>query len=162
MSSSRLRIADLADHLDLGGTIARWHWNEWGSAEAGESLAAWTAGLCRRTNRDAIPTTFVALDGEELLGSVSLVEHDLPTRVELSPWVAGVYVKPAARGRGVASALVRHAVRAAADMGVARLYLYTEHARGLYEKLGWRVVAEEEYRGEAITIMALDVTGDGR
>lgn len=93
-----MRIAPLPDHLVLVETIARWHWNEWGDEDPSGSLASWTEAMRQRTNRDGIPTTYVALGGDELLGSVSLVEHDMETHLDLSPWVAGVYVRPSRRG----------------------------------------------------------------
>jgi GNAT superfamily N-acetyltransferase len=128
-----------------------------GGSYPGGSLALWTDSLRRFANRKGIPTTYVALDGDELLGSVTLNERDTSTHRDLSPWLSGLYVKPAARGRGVASGLARHAVRRAAKMGVPRLYLYTHSARGLYEKLGWRAIAEDHYEGGPVTIMAIDI-----
>lgn len=151
-----IRIESITDHLDLVETIARWHWEEWGESDPSGSLELWTEGLRGRANRDRIPTTYVALEGDELLGSVTLVEHDMSTRRDLSPWLAGVYVAPPHRGRGVASTLVRHAVRRAAGMGVGRLYLYTRSAQGLYEQLGWRPIGEELYEGRPVTIMEID------
>lgn len=156
----RMRIDNIADHLDLIDTIARWHWNEWGDEDPGGSLASWTANLRRFTNRDRIPTIYVALDGDELLGSVSLVEHDMSTHCDLTPWLSGTFVKPERRGQGVASALVRQAVHSASEMGISRLYLYTYPARGLYEKLGWQPLVEDEYEGHTVTIMAID-TAEG-
>jgi len=156
-----MRIESIADHLDLVDTIARWHWDEWGHCDSDGSLDAWTEGLREPTNRDRIPTTYVALDGTDLLGSVTLVEHDMATHPELSPWLAGTYVKPSHRRQGIASALVRHAVRSAAGMGVLRLYPYSGPARGLYERLGWHAIADEEYEGQPVTITAIDLNLDG-
>ena len=156
LSARSLRIESIADHLDLVETIARWHWDEWGDSDPSGSLESWTDGLRQRTNRDRIPTTYVALDGDEVLGSATLVEHDMSTRPELSPWLAGVYVTPSRRGQGVGSALVRHAVRKAAELEVRRLYLYTHPARGFYERLGWRHIADDYYEGRPVSIMAID------
>src|SRR5437762_3271795 len=149
-----MRIESIADHLHLVETIARWHWEAWGHSDQGGSLASWTDNLRQFTNRGRIPTIYVALDGHELLGSATLNENDMSTRPDLTPWLSGVYVKPSRRGQGVASALVRHAVRQAAAMGVGRLFLHTHPARGLYEKLGWRAIMEGEYEGQPATIMA--------
>jgi GNAT superfamily N-acetyltransferase len=152
----RLRIENIADHPDLIETVARWQWGEWGHLDPADSLAARIASIGAQTDLDRIPTTFVALDGDEPLGSASLVADDMPTHPELTPWLASVYVAPAARGRGVASALVRRVVQQAATLGVTRLYLYTESAQGLYEKLGWRVIATDHFEGAPVTIMAID------
>ena len=153
-----MRIESIADHLDLVPLIARWHFNEWGHLDPAATLEGWTEGVRQRTSRDSIPMTYVALEHGELLGSVTLVEHDMSIHQDLSHWVAGVYVPLSHRHQGVASALVRHTVQQAALMGVQRLYLYTHSARELYEKLGWQVVAEDEYEGQSVTIMTIDTT----
>ncbi|MGI8855780.1 MAG: GNAT family N-acetyltransferase [Thermomicrobiales bacterium] len=150
-----MRIDTIANHPDLVETVARWQWGEWGR-DPDDSLGARIASIGAQTDADRIPTTFVALDGDEPLGSASLVADDMSTHPELTPWLASVYVAPVARGRGVASALVRRVVQQAAALGIARLYLYTENARGLYEKLGWRVIATDRFEGSPVTIMAID------
>lgn len=151
-----MRIDTIASHLEYVDTIARWHWDEWGHVDPGGSPATWIANLRLFTHRDRIPTTYVALEGDRLLGSVTLNDLDMHTHPELWPWLAGVYVTPSARGKGVASALVTHAVSEARGMGVERLYLYTHSARGLYEKLGWSVIREEIYENHMVTIMSTE------
>lgn len=154
-----MQLASIADHPDLVETIGRWHWDEWGNADSGGSAESWIAGLRRRVTRDEIPTLYVALgDGGELLGSASLCEHDLPDRrdlAHLTPWLSGVYVTERARGRGVGSALVRHAVERAWLMGIQRLYLYTETAEVFYERLGWKRIGADVHEGEDVVLMAI-------
>jgi GNAT superfamily N-acetyltransferase len=154
---TRVRIESITDHPELIETVARWQWGEWGHLDPADSLAARIAGLRAQAAGGQIPTTYVALEGDAPLGSASVVVADMPTHPELAPWLASVYVTPSARGRGVASALVRCVVEHVAAMGVARLYLYTEGARGLYEKLGWYVIATDHFEGSPVTIMAIDV-----
>jgi GNAT superfamily N-acetyltransferase len=113
MRRSLMQIDSIADHLDLVDVIARWHFAEWGHLDPSGTLEAWTEGLRQRTQRDQIPTTYIALEGDESLGSVTLVEHGMLTHPDLSPQVAGVYVIPACRHRGIGSALVRYAVHRA-------------------------------------------------
>lgn len=159
MTDQQFRIENIADYLDTLDTIADWHWNEWGHHHPDGSRNEWAAGLRTRTNRTTIPMTFIALeaDRDEVLGSITLIDNDMSTHPELSPWIAGVFVRADQRGRGVASALVRHAVNIAADLGVTRLYLHTESARPLYEGLGWEPIGEEDFEGELSTIMAIDI-----
>jgi GNAT superfamily N-acetyltransferase len=155
-----IRIESIADHLDLIPTIARWHWDEWGHADPDGSLESWTAGLARRTNRDRVPTKFVALDGETPLGSVTLVENDMPNRPDfahLTPWIAGTYVVESARGQGVGSALMTHAVDQARRMGIGRLHLYTSTAERFYLKLGWTTIDRTRYEGEDVAVMTLEL-----
>ncbi len=146
-----MHIASLATHLDLIDTIARWHQEQWREASFRAEQV-----LCR-ANQDRIPTTYVAIHGAKLYGTALLVTRDMSTHREISPWLGGVFVAPAHRRKGIASALVRHAVRQAAAMGVMRLYLFT-NPRDLYEKLGWRAIVEEQYEGQSVTIMAIDIS----
>ncbi|MCC6315447.1 MAG: GNAT family N-acetyltransferase [Thermomicrobiales bacterium] len=157
----RVRIASLADRLDAIDTIAQWHWEVWGDEDPIGPATAWAARLRERANRMAIPATYIAIteDGE-LVGTASLIAEDLASRHDLSPWLAGVYVIPAWRGRGVGSALTRHAVAEAAAMGTRRLYLHTEHARALYERLGWRAIATDHRQGHDLVVMTIE-TGAG-
>jgi len=150
-----VQIEPIADHPELVEVVARWHWEEWGDAQT-SSLDAWAESLRHRAGRDAVPTTFVALDGDELLGSVTLTDHDMPGHVrygELAPWLAGMLVRPDARGRGVGTALMKHAVGAAERWGIERLYLYSESARPFYERLGWSVLEETEWEGGRVAVM---------
>ena len=95
----------------------------------------------------------VALENERLLGSVTLVENDMETRRDLSPWLAGLFVWPEFRRKGVGTTLVAHAVQAASRMGVPTLYLYTASAQALYAGLGWTTVADEFYEGSKVVVM---------
>ena len=60
-----------------------------------------------------------------MLGSAMLIAHDMDTRLELSPWLAGVFVTPDRRRHGTGSALVQRVIGDATELGVRRLYLYT-------------------------------------
>ncbi|MGI8857259.1 MAG: GNAT family N-acetyltransferase [Thermomicrobiales bacterium] len=162
-----MRIESIAARADLIETVARWQFDEWGYREPGDSLAARIADLSSQAAHPGrLPSTFVALDGDEPLGSASVMREDAavfrasPRQRGLTPWLASVYVRPEARGRGVATALVRRVMAQVAALGVAWLYLFTEGARGLYEKIGWRVIGTDRYEGLEMTIMAIDLTPD--
>jgi GNAT superfamily N-acetyltransferase len=116
-----MRIEPLADEARFVPLVSRWHFEEWAGSHPGAKLAAWTAGLARRCERDRIPTTFVAMVDSQPVGSASLVLCDMDTRCDLSPWLGSVYVLPAFRQCGIATALVRHALARARKFGVERL-----------------------------------------
>ncbi len=154
-----MRIESLADHPELLDVVARWHWEEWGHADRGGSLERWRDALRAQAGGDGIPTTFVAFDRDRPVGSVTLTEHDMPGHLgygDFRPWIAGTYVEPSARGSGVGTALLRHAVERAAEWDVDRLYLYTESARGFYERLGWTTLDETEYEGGRVAVMTIE------
>ena len=137
--------------------MAGWHWQAWGPSDPGGSLAGWTDGLRRRSGRDRIPISWAALLGDTPVGSVALVESDMASHPELAPWLSGLMVLPAYRGRGVGTALTAHCEGTAARLRVRRLYLYTESAYAFYAARGWRTIDQETYAGELVSIMAKDL-----
>ena len=156
----RIRIETAADHLDLIPTVAGWHWAEWGRVDPKGSVESWVEALMTKTNRDRVPATWIAMFDDLPVGSVSLVEHDMPDRPELaamSPWLAGLYVLPTHRRLGIATQFVTACESEALRMGIARVYLYSSTARPLYERLRWERLADDFYEGESITIMAKDL-----
>jgi GNAT superfamily N-acetyltransferase len=147
-----MKIESIADHLDLLDTLAKWHKEQWGSE--------WAEQVRQSTCSDHIPTIYIALDNNELLGSAMLVARDMTTRPDLTPWLGGVYVKPSRRGQGVATALVTYAMNQARHMGIRQLWLYTAASRKLYEHLGWKYVMESDYLAERVTIMRINLVPD--
>jgi predicted N-acetyltransferase YhbS len=153
-----VRIEPLADHEDAIPTIARWHHDQWGRKSPTRSVESAAARLRGHLRRDATPLTMVALAGGEVVGSAALVCQDMKdARPELSPWLADVFVDPARRRRGVASALVVALVGKARALGVQRLHLYTPDQEELYARFGFVVRERIDYRGERVALMALDL-----
>jgi len=81
--------------------------------------------------------SFVMLENDVPVGTASLAAHDLASRPDLGPWISNVYVLPAYRRRGYASALIRHIEAFARTQAISTLWLYTLDAVALYERLGW-------------------------
>ena len=77
----------------------------------------------------------------------------MSTRLDLTPWLAGVFVLPEHRGRGVGERLVAHAMSWAAAQRVETLHLYTRDAVALYQKLGWLESGREFYEGREVQLM---------
>jgi len=150
-------IVALADAPHLVPVVARWHWEEWGAADPAGSLTTWTDGLRARSLRDRVPMSWVALVAGVPAGSVALIECDMVTHPELTPWLSGLLVLPAYRQHGLGSALTAHCEAAAAALGVRRMYLYTDEAAGFYAKRGWSPIATEWYEGALKTLMLKDL-----
>jgi len=100
-----------------------------------------------------VPFIVVATDNNQLIGSAALVNEDMKTRKDLSPWLASVFVKSEFRKRGIATKLVRYIEEEASKLDIEMLYLYTEHARDLYAGLAWCDLEECEYQGVNVAIM---------
>jgi len=93
-----MQIGYLADHQEFIPTLAQWHHREWAYLRPGDSLEARTARLRASCGHREIPTVIVSFTGDTLLGSAVLLAHDMDTRMELSPWPAGVSSLPTIGG----------------------------------------------------------------
>ncbi|WP_349779432.1 GNAT family N-acetyltransferase [Xanthomonas sp. WHRI 7065] len=140
---SAMRIACVADTPQLLPAIAQAHLQAFGSLLPDWNFDQALSELRSHTRDGVIPTTWVALDQAQWLGSVSLLENDDSRIRQWSPWLASLYVQPQARGQGIGEALVTHCVQAAARMGVPALYLYCQPVLvPFYQRLGWQTHAE--------------------
>jgi GNAT superfamily N-acetyltransferase len=151
-----MEIKKLKDHPEYIPTLAKWHYDQWAYLSPGASLERRISFLASQIESDDIPETFVAVLGNTLLGSASLVPHDMETRMELTPWLASVYVATEQRKQGIGSALVRHVVREAARRGYQALFLFTPDQQALYASLGWSTFEKTEYRGYDVEIMTIN------
>jgi GNAT superfamily N-acetyltransferase len=154
-----MEIAYLADYPAFVAPLADYHHAEWHPVLPWWTHAEALAELTDHTHRRAaLPTTLVAVEAGELLGSVSLIVEDLTERdigelARLTPWLASLYVLPAARGRTVGRRLVAAVSKLAADLGVETLYLFTSGQERFYRPLGWDTLARFPYLGGEGVVM---------
>jgi GNAT superfamily N-acetyltransferase len=132
--------------------FASWLWMKWGQFRGrppSRTLAyvtSWTAG-------QDLPFGYAAyLDGLPA-GIAGVVRDDLEPRPDLTPWLASVFVRPDARGRGIASALVEANADEARRRGHTTLWLHTPDQQKLYARLGWMADSQSIDLGEAVTVM---------
>ncbi|UNX53917.1 GNAT family N-acetyltransferase [Georgenia sp. TF02-10] len=126
--------------------------------EAAQLLSAdYAAVLCDVATRASDAVVLVARDGSEVLGSVTLATAggryaDLARPGEVE--VRMLAVDPAAQGRGAGEALLRAAIRWAAEHGHDALVLSVVSTDGpgtphrLYERLGFRRDVGRDYVGD--------------
>ncbi|MBP6563874.1 MAG: GNAT family N-acetyltransferase [Neisseriaceae bacterium] len=145
-------IRPLVQCPELWPELAQLHHEAWQGADVATRCRV-LAGF----KGDALPLGFVAVDGTVLCGSAFLMAADLSIYTAATPWLAGVYVKAAYRGRKVATRLIEHVMAAAVAMGFKELFLYTDEAETLYLGLGWQTIKRTHYRGMAISIMRRDL-----
>ena len=151
-----MRIASIGQHPACIGPLARWHHREWGALYDDWTLDVATAELADHATRTSLPTTLLLMDGDELLGSVSLLIEDAPALQDRgSPWLGSLFVLPEARGRGSGRRLVEAAVAHAAGEGVAVLRLFTLWHEDFYASLGWQVEERTTLHGTPVVIMSI-------
>ncbi|MDD4631260.1 MAG: GNAT family N-acetyltransferase [Proteiniphilum sp.] len=91
---------------------------------------------------------FVATEGDEVMGTLTLVFYQIPSG--LKAWIEDVIVNESFRGKGVATALLCHALHIARDKGARKVDLTSAPSRGaanrLYQKLGFEQRETNVYR----------------
>lgn len=152
-----LKIEHLAKHRAAIPLVAGWVEQEWGHLLPEATFETFVQSFVERTVPHRLPATWVALIGEQVVGTASLDPHDMTTRPEFSPWLAAVYVAPQFRGQGIGSRLVQTAMQEAGMLGLSHLYLFTPDKMNFYECLGWQIVEMTHYRGLEVVIMRYNV-----
>lgn len=92
---------------------------------------------------------YFAIDSEEkVIGTITLVFIRIPTG--LKAWIEDVIVDKKSRGRGIATAMIRHAIQIAREKGVPKVDLTSQPRRiaanKLYQKLGFEKRESNVYR----------------
>jgi len=145
-------IQPLADIPEAIPVLAQWFHREWYCFD-GRSQQTIEVQLTENFERNRIPITFLAMNADQIIGTVSIDKSDLPRFDHLSPWLASLYVIPEARAAGVGTALICHAQRFAASHRIDRLYLWTPGPIFLYERCGWTVCGHTHYNSHPIILM---------
>ncbi len=142
-------------HIPL---LAQWHHAEWAHINPGFTLEQRIEKMQSYLGAAWVPSTFVWEDETGApLGSAAIVDSDMDTHPEYWPWLASVFVRPDCRGQGIGGRLVRHVMTSAQKQGIPRLYLFTPDRAAFYQALGWKVVGQEDYRGEHVTVMQTEL-----
>jgi len=154
-----ITIDYLANHAERATELARWFYDEWREyyRDSAQSLEDVATSFHAGANTDTLPLTLIAFCGDRLAGTVSLKQHGMEGRNDLSPWLAGLYVAPAYRGAGIGSRLVDASRNEARRLQIGTLHLWTTSA-GLeqyYAQRGWSLLERVVYQGLPGAIMAI-------
>lgn len=146
-------IVTTSDRPDLAPLTARWRWEEFVRDSGGPFDDVLADARSTAATVQLMPRTFVLLVDGNPVGTASLVAHDLDERPDLSPWLAGMFVVPSARGQGYAGRLVAAVEQEAAAAAIPMLWHYTEKAERIYARVGWETVETIQYNGRSFALM---------
>ena len=129
---NNVSIKNLRDHPARLEEAAAWFHAKWGIP-----LEAYRESMedCLAA-RAPVPQWYWAEEDGRIVGGLGVIENDFHDRPDLAPNVCAVYVEEDCRCRGIAGALLEHVCADMSEMGVAPLYLLTDHT-GFYERYGW-------------------------
>ena len=107
-----------------------------------------TSGKLKEIVQSTHVHLFIAREGTDVLGMLSLVVFPIPTGIRA--WVEDVVVDESARGKGVGRALSEYALQAASEKGALTVDLTSRPSRvaanQLYKKVGFQLRETNVYR----------------
>ena len=137
-----LTYITLRERPELEQAAANWFHSKWGVPESAylECMGDYLSGKTEYG-------WYLALDGEQIVGGLGVIENDFHDRKDLFPNVCAVFTEEDYRKRGIAGALLNMAVEDLRAHGVSPVYLVTDHT-GFYERYGWEFLCMVQGDGE--------------
>jgi GNAT superfamily N-acetyltransferase len=145
-------IVTLVEYPQFVDVCAAWAFGQWGSQRGGTlERTRQRFILCSKPSADYL--TLLMIEDERPLGMASLWPSDDHHRMDLSPWLAGVFVHPDQRRQGIAQRLEQEIIRKAQQRGHSVLHLITDHSEGLYTRWGWHTIERRQQYGDEVVVM---------
>ncbi|GHU20033.1 hypothetical protein FACS189472_10680 [Alphaproteobacteria bacterium] len=155
-----MKIDYLANHQDLIPIVAQWYFDAWRKYTKDPSITERIqTKLLSRLNINKLDICFLYFQNDELIGTISLAEKDIPNNESFTPCLSNLFVIEKYRRQKIGENLVEYAKRQAKNFGFENLYLYTtdKTVHFWYEKLGWKIIREDVMNGFDIKIMEMEL-----
>ena len=146
-----MKIYNLADKLEYLDEICHLTEEEWGKYK---DLDEFELKVSRKKQKiksllsENNYCKLILLDGDSLVGFISIFPTDGDERCDLSPWYATMYVKKEYRGKGYSKILNDAILDEARNRGFSKIYLKSE-LKNYYEKFG-AIYMEDLSNGEKL------------
>lgn len=98
-------------------------------------------------SENPVPQWYLAVQEEQIIGGIGVIENDFHDRKDLTPNVCAVYVEEEFRCRGIAGKMLETVCRDMKEKGIDTLYLITDHD-SFYERYGWEFYCMVQGDGE--------------
>lgn len=137
-------IYPLRDFPHLSSIVIKWLYEKWGN----NNPSYWKSWIESSMKLDNVPITYIALEADILIGTISIWRCDLQARQDLFPWVGGLYIDPKYRGRQYENkklgvVLQEFCIDQLKSFGYKEAFLYAEPSLvEYYRKFGWEKIGE--------------------
>lgn len=138
-----MELLKLREHTEFLGRAAEWFHEKWGIPQEAyaESIEECLKG------DECVPQWYAAVENNEIIGGLGVIENDFHDRKDLTPNVCAVYVEEKYRCKGIAGKLLNLVCEDMKSFGVSTLYLLTDHT-SFYERYGWEFLCMVQGDGE--------------
>ncbi len=129
---------------------------EWGSLKTKEQMLQYINAKKRKIRTgDKVISILGLIEGNIMIGFISLFKYDGEERNDLTPWYATMYVKKEYRNKGYSKILNDAILKEAFRLGYGQVYLKT-NLINYYEKFGAKYI-EKLKNGENLYYIKLNV-----
>lgn len=137
-----MKIIRLKDYPEMKDQMADWFHEKWGIPREAyvESMGDCICGA------SPVPSWYVAVECDRIVGGVGVIDNDFHDRKDLSPNVCALYTEPESRGKGIAGDLLSFVRTEMKENGIDTLYLITDHT-SFYERYGWKYLCTVNEEG---------------
>lgn len=143
-----MNLYRIQEHGELLAKAAAWFHQKW---EIPESAYRESMEECLK-NSSAVPQWYVAMEDNEIIAGIGVIENDFHDRKDLTPNVCAIYVEEAYRNQGIAGDMLRFVCEEFAGKGIDTLYLLTDHT-SFYERYGWKFLCMVQGADEEMSRM---------
>lgn len=140
-------------------TLAQWIYEEWSPPyDTSLTKEKLISAFIMRLNDDRIPLTFVVINDDLPIGTISLKNETAPEFSDIpnnSIWMGSLHILPAKRNQGIGHELLKLAQIVAREFGYENLYFYTSNPTNVqwYLNRGASLIEERPFRNHKITLM---------
>jgi len=149
----KVKIELLADHPEWIPWLSKMFYTEWGHYYPTLTVGEWETRLRGMIQREGIGATYVGVLHGAPVASARLKDQDMENQNDMSPWLAGVWVRPDLRGCGIGAQLVQAVEKEASKAGFSTLFLWTPNRNHFYANLGYTEIESVEYLSHPAIIM---------
>lgn len=162
----RISVCALESKPEFFAQVARWHHQECERQGLKSTLALRQQRLVMHIRESTIPKTLIALQADQLVGCVSLVDYTyrsserMPKVTSASPvWLSNLFVEENLRHQGIGNSLIDAAKNYALDLGLEELWLSATDYTDYYQKRGWEIVRRTKLGGRQVNVMRVELEG---
>lgn len=138
-----MEILKIREHSEAAEKAAAWFHAKWQiSLEAYQE----SIGECLK-HEESVPQWYVAVENDEIIGGIGVIENDFHDRKDLTPNVCALYVEEEHRCKGIAGKLLQYVCDDMSSFGIDTLYLITDHT-AFYERYHWTFLCMVQGDGE--------------
>lgn len=148
-----LRVDYLADHPEAIRSLTVAFTREWPAYYGDFDADALRDEFTARLQRDQLPVALVAMEKNEVVGTVTLGGPSIDGFENLQPWLNGLWVDRRCRRRGIGRTLIEAVEDLGRKLGHPAIYAGTDKALDAFDAWGWEPMEKTTHKGASVVVL---------